>query len=149
MTFPGGDEVVLQGVAPAAVDGKAEAQRKGMPCFASGTAILTSQGECRVENIAAGDLVLTADGAACPVIWRGAQVLDRAGLALRPDLAPVFVAPGVLGNREVLRASPQHCFALRTPGGTLGLAPARHMVEVGLPGTRLTRGCRGAAIIIC
>ncbi len=49
-------------------------------CFARGTSILTPHGEVAVEDLANGDLVITANGA-LPVKWIGRQTLRRNALA--------------------------------------------------------------------
>lgn len=74
-----------------------------MTCFAAGTRIATPRGEVPVEDLAPGDLVLTADGGARPLIWVG-----RAEVAGRGAFAPIRIARGVLGNRRPLRVSAQH-----------------------------------------
>jgi hypothetical protein len=47
-------------------------------CFCAGTLITTPAGQVAVESLAAGDLVLTADGRAMPVRWLGRTVVSRA-----------------------------------------------------------------------
>lgn len=65
-------------------------------CFAAGTLIATPAGERRVERLAIGDAVTTADGRAVPVRWIG---ITRAAPYRNPAdrLAPVAIAPGALG----------------------------------------------------
>ncbi len=65
-------------------------------CFAEGTLIATPDGEVEVESLAAGDLVLTADGRAVPVQWIGVQTLRR-GFA-HEGRAPIRIARGALGE---------------------------------------------------
>ena len=68
-----------------------------VPCFLSGTLVATPAGERIVENLAAGDMVLTAEGKAVPVKWIGhCAVSTRFGPAER--LMPVRFAPGSLGG---------------------------------------------------
>ena len=47
-------------------------------CFAEGTRIGTPDGAVRVETLRVGDLVLTADGAAEPMVWVGSRAVDCA-----------------------------------------------------------------------
>ena len=111
----------------------------GVPCFAAGTRIRTPQGERPVEAIAVGDLVMTPNGAV-PVLWHGARRLSAADLDARPDLRPVQIAAGAIGNRRELRLSPQH--AVLVPGQQGGrLIRARHLAEAGGP-ARVARGVR-------
>ena len=45
-------------------------------CFARGTRIATLDGERPVEDLREGDLVLTADGRAVPVMWMGVNAIS-------------------------------------------------------------------------
>lgn len=72
-------------------------------CFASGTPIDTPEGARPIEEIAAGDLVLTASGRAMPVRWCGARRVMRAG-----PFASVLFEPGAVGNTQPLETSQQH-----------------------------------------
>ncbi|NKX44916.1 Hint domain-containing protein [Roseicyclus persicicus] len=66
-------------------------------CFAAGTRIRTPGGDRAVETLAAGDLVMTADGRSVPVKWLWRQTLStRFGTAER--LQPVRVRAGALGE---------------------------------------------------
>ncbi len=65
-------------------------------CFAEGTRIATPSGEVAVETLAPGDLVLTADGRAVPILWVGIQTLRR-GFA-HQDRSPIQIAAGALGG---------------------------------------------------
>ncbi|NAZ35236.1 Hint domain-containing protein [Rubellimicrobium sp. CFH 75288] len=110
-------------------------------CFVSGTLIATPSGERPVEAIRPGDLVLTADGAAQPVVWIGRRTLSAADLLLNPRLRPVIVPAGLFGPglpRRDLGLSPQHRIVIR--GGAVdllagcggrALAPAIHFVGHG------------------
>ena len=44
-------------------------------CFMAGTMIRTPEGEAPIETLKRGDLVLTADGEAKPVVWLGRQTI--------------------------------------------------------------------------
>lgn len=65
-------------------------------CFAEGTRIATPLGEVAVETLQPGDLVLTADGRAVPVLWVGTQTLRR-GFA-HEERSPIRIAAGALGH---------------------------------------------------
>jgi hypothetical protein len=81
-----------------------------MACFAAGTMITTPDGERMVETLDAGDLVLTADGAAKPVRWLGRTTQSR--LFADPARAlPVRIKAGALGENQPVRdllVSPGH-----------------------------------------
>ncbi|GGL50765.1 Hint domain-containing protein [Wenxinia marina] len=72
-------------------------------CFAAGTRIAVPGGERPVEEIAVGDLVMTLDGGARPVRWRGGRRWTGQGA-----FAPVRIAAATLGNRRDLYVSRQH-----------------------------------------
>jgi len=79
-------------------------------CFCAGTAILTERGEVAVEDLAAGDRVISADGRAMPVRWLGVQTVTRA--AADPlAVQPIRIRAGALGDnlpRRDLLVSPGH-----------------------------------------
>lgn len=66
-------------------------------CFLSGTLIATPQGAVAVEALRIGDLVLTADGRAVPVLWLGRQVIATV-FGLRDTDHPVTIRSGALGE---------------------------------------------------
>lgn len=107
-----------------------------MPCFAAGTRILTPSGPRPVERIAPGDLVLTRDSGAQPVLWRG-----RAPVLGRGDMAPVVFAPGTLGNAAPLVLSQQHRVLVRSARAALMFGAeemfAHARAFAGLPGIRM------------
>jgi hypothetical protein len=83
-------------------------------CFLAGTSIGTPAGETQVENLAVGDLVLTADGRAAPVKWVGIQtVVSVFADPLRSF--PIHISAGALGAGlpiRDLRVSPDHALFL-------------------------------------
>lgn len=78
------------------------------PCFVTGTLIETKDGMKSVELIAAGDEVLTRDHGYQVVRWAGSRHVSQEQLTLRPDLLPVVIASGALGNTRDLVVSPTH-----------------------------------------
>lgn len=96
-------------------------------CFAEGTLIHTAQGLVAVEDLAIGDLAVTAAGAQRPVKWIG-HVLSRPGRHPRPwEVNPIRVAAHAFGpgapDRD-LRLSPGH--AVYVDGV---LVPVGHLVN--------------------
>jgi autotransporter passenger strand-loop-strand repeat protein len=84
-------------------------------CFAAGTRIATPAGPVAVERIAAGDAVLTAGGAARPVVWAGRRTIDFSRHPRPENAWPVRIAAGALGERVPLRdlyVSPDHALLL-------------------------------------
>jgi len=141
LTFPGGDSVVLQGVAPGQVDGMQEMARMGIPCFAAGSPILTPSGPRPVETLTRGDFVITQTGPA-PVIWAGSRSLGPADLAADPNQRPIHFAAGAIGNSVPLRLSPQHAVQIVMSDGLPVLVRAKHLAEAGLRGVRIARGVK-------
>lgn len=79
-----------------------------VPCFVAGTMIRVPGGEVPVENLSAGDVVLTMDDGAQPLIWTGARSVPAQGA-----LAPVRIAAGTFGRHRTLLVSPQHRILIR------------------------------------
>ena len=77
-------------------------------CFASGTRVATVSGDRRIEDLVAGDLVLTMDRGYQPIRWIGSSKVSAKG-----DLAPILIRKGALGNARDLRVSPQHRMLLQ------------------------------------
>lgn len=72
-------------------------------CFTRGTLIETDRGLVAVEDLAAGDRVITLDNGPQPLLWVGA-----ARVSGRDAHAPVRIEKGVLGNDRPLEVSPCH-----------------------------------------
>ena len=75
----------------------------GIPCLTRGTLVETARGAVAVEDLEAGDLVMTRDAGAQPVRWVGARTVEGTG-----KFAPVRIAAGALGNDRDLLVSPNH-----------------------------------------
>ena len=67
----------------------------GTLCFVAGTHIATPYGEVPVEQLAVGDLVLTASGMMRPIVWIG-EGRVRATRGRRSAATPVIVRKGAL-----------------------------------------------------
>lgn len=81
------------------------------PCFTAGTLIKTIRGEVPVETLGPGDLVLTRDRGYQPVRWSGRRHLTSSEMSYAPDLRPIRIAAGALGQNlpmRDMRVSPQH-----------------------------------------
>ena len=83
-------------------------------CFLAGTQIKAPAGDVRVEALAIGDLVLTADGRVAPVRWVGVQtVVTLFADPLRSF--PIRITAGALGQNLPVRdllVSPDHALML-------------------------------------
>jgi hypothetical protein len=80
-------------------------------CFCPGTLILTRHGEVRVEDLAIGDILITASGGHRPIKWIGRRRYDGRFIAGNHLMLPVRIAAEALGPdapRRDLHVSPGH-----------------------------------------
>lgn len=100
----------------AACDRGPPPQRPAAPGgLVAGTLVRTPHGPRPVETLLPGDLVLTRDHGALPLVWRGETRLSGAELGLHPHLRP-------LRRKGGLRLAPGQRLAVAAPPG-LGLGP--------------------------
>lgn len=100
-------------------------------CFTKGAMILTPNGEVPVEHLKVGDFVVTMDNGLKPIRWIGCRELNACELQTMPNLRPVLIPAGQLGNKRDLLVSRQHGMVLDTPtgGGGQQLVRACHLAE--------------------
>lgn len=82
-----------------------------LPCFPTGTRILTADGYKKVEDLATGDLVMTADGLRVPV-----KIYETDLAATTTETAPFRIPKGTFGPAAPandLILSPMHFFQIR------------------------------------
>ena len=82
-----------------------------VPCFAAGALIATPSGEIPVEDLRAGDLVITVSGEAKPVIWAGSRRVDIARHPRPDSVRPVRIEAGAFADNAPTRdlvLSPDH-----------------------------------------
>ncbi|MDO5613450.1 MAG: Hint domain-containing protein [Paracoccus sp. (in: a-proteobacteria)] len=110
-------------------------------CFAAGTLIDTATGPRAVETLRAGDLIRTQDRGLQPLSWVRGTPVDAARLDVQPNLRPIRISAGALGQgtpRRDLIVSPQHRVLVRSVivqrmfGHSEVLVAAKHLL--GLPG---------------
>ncbi len=128
VTFNTGETLTFQGI-------------ERIICFAAGTEIITSKGPKKIENLEVGDKVFTMDNGMQPVRWIGSRKVNSLELAVSPNLKPIRIAAGALGNgtpTSDLYVSRQHRILVRSKiaermlGDTEILVPATKLVH--LPG---------------
>jgi len=141
LTFASGETIILEGVSQAEAQGRQNLIAIGIPCFTTGTPILTPRGWTAVETLAAGDLVVTTQGVQ-RVLWAGQRELSAAVLAQSPDRKPIHFPAGAIGNTMPLRLSPQHAVLMRDIFGAKVLVRAKHLAEIGFGGARVAQGVR-------
>ena len=82
-----------------------------VPCFTPGTVIATPKGERLVEELRAGDRVITRDNGIQEIRWIGEKAMSGQDLAANEHLRPVLIQKGSLGyglpERDML-VSPNH-----------------------------------------
>jgi hypothetical protein len=96
-------------------------------CFLRGTNIATPAGERTVETLQPGDLVLTASGEACPIVWIGRRSIDARDHRHSANVWPVRVRAGALAENcphRDLYLSPDH--AVFVDGV---LIPIKHLIN--------------------
>jgi hypothetical protein len=80
-------------------------------CFTPGTRITTSEGPVAVEALKVGDHVITASGAARPIIWIGSRAIDFTRHPHPASVQPVRIAAGAIAlglpERDLI-LSPDH-----------------------------------------
>ncbi|NET53667.1 MAG: hypothetical protein F6K09_34990, partial [Merismopedia sp. SIO2A8] len=80
-------------------------------CFLMGTHLLTNQGDIRVEDLAIGDRVQTADGTLESIKWVGRQTCHPSQVENPLRGYPIHIKSGALGNglpHRDLYVSPDH-----------------------------------------
>lgn len=115
--------------------------QQSVPCFTKGSLIRTDRGDRVIEDLSAGDMVLTRDKGLCPIRWIGATTVSPARLDLQPNLRPIRISAGSIGDGiplSDLEVSPQHRVLVRSRIGKRLfhtdeiLVAAKHLVD--LPG---------------
>jgi hypothetical protein len=84
-------------------------------CFLRGTAIMTPDGEVRIEDLKIGDRVETVAGRAMAVKWIGRRLYRRSGPSFQAGVMPVRIARHALDARTPHRdlyLSPNHALYL-------------------------------------
>ena len=123
-------------------------------CFTPGTRIATPEGCRPVEDLRAGDKVITRDNGIRELCWAGQKVLSRRALEQAPVLAPVLIRRGALGedmpDRDML-VSPNHRMLIANDmaglmfGEREVLVAAKHLT--GLDGVERMRGAQGVTYL--
>lgn len=108
-----------------------------IPCFTPGTLIATAKGQVRVEDLQPGDRVITRDNGLQEIAWVGQKTLTQKDFIARPELKPVLIKAGSLGQNMPERdmmVSPNHRMLIADKGASMYfdepevLAAAKHFV---------------------
>lgn len=94
------------------------------PCFTLGTLIQTVKGLVPVEELSAGDLVMTLDRGPQPLRWIGTSTRTATGRD-----APVAIAQGLLGAHSALELSPQHRILFASPVASIHFGSSEVLVK--------------------
>lgn len=84
---------------------------EGVVCFTPGTRLETPTGPKLVEDLCAGDKIITKDAGAETILWAGSRCVSGARLYAMPDLRPVRIRENALGGDRPdgdLIVSPDH-----------------------------------------
>jgi hypothetical protein len=107
-------------------------------CFVADTLMRADDGEVKVQDLRAGDLLMTKDNGPQPIEWIWAARQSVEALQANPRLVPVKISQGALGNDLPLRdlmVSRQHRIlvngkiAQRMFGEAEILVPAKDLLE--------------------
>ncbi|WP_083480278.1 Hint domain-containing protein [Loktanella sp. 5RATIMAR09] len=110
-----------------------------VPCFTPGTLIATPRGEVAVETLKAGDRILTRDNGIQVINWVGQKRLDFMELKKAPQLRPIVIAAGALGDgmpERDMMVSPTHRMLITSHKAELYfgqseiLIPAKYMLDL-------------------
>lgn len=77
-------------------------------CFTRGSRVATPSGPRLIEELQAGDLVLTRDNGPQPLRWIGATKVTAETLVQFPEKRPVTIAAGTFGDHDETTVSPHH-----------------------------------------
>ncbi len=105
----------------ACTPGRATREDLRLACAGADTLIDTPQGPRPADSLRAGDLVLTVDAGAQPLLSVQHQRLDAETLRRRPALRPIRIAPGALPGltlSEALTLGPDQRILLTDPRAT-------------------------------
>lgn len=115
-----------------------------VPCFTPGTTIATPRGDKPVEQLRAGDRVITRDNGIQEIRWLGRKDIAGRNLIGAPHLRPVLIKAGSLGHglpEQDMVVSPNHRMLVASDLTQLYFdepevfAAAKHMV--GAPGVHV------------
>ena len=108
---------VTQGIAAPPMPTRVTESAEGVVCFTPGTLLETPDGPRLVEELVAGDKVVTKDNGAEEVLWVGNRNVSGARLYAMPDMRPVRIRENALGAGR--------------PGGDLIVSPDHKMLIEG------------------
>ena len=116
-------------------------ENTGVACFASGTRILTADGERQIETLRVGDRIVTRDNGIQTLRWIGHRHLDATDLARTPKLRPILLSPDLTGGDAPLIVSPQHGVLFNLDGEET-LVRATHLAKMEGGAARVMKGRR-------
>lgn len=97
------------------VEGTPTPNTPGPVCFASGTMMATDQGDVSVDELVPGMRVLSKDNGFVTLRAIRAAPIGRGVLNWHPDVRPVVIPTGILGNTQPLHVSPAHRVLMASP----------------------------------
>ncbi|MEM6589733.1 MAG: Hint domain-containing protein [Pseudomonadota bacterium] len=106
--FIGGIDLTIQNGGDFVTGSDLTFDNTNVACFVRGTQIATRRGSVAIEDLKAGDEVITMDHGFQKIRWIGSTSVPATGA-----LAPVLIRKGAMGNERDLRVSPQHRMLVR------------------------------------
>jgi len=103
----------------------------GVPCFVNGSKIRTSRGDVPIEWLAPGDKILTRDNGYASLRAIRSTKVSRAAMRRNPDLIPITLPAGALGNNRPLRLSASHRVLIRNWSAELFFGTNEVLVAAG------------------
>ncbi|MDH5529870.1 MAG: Hint domain-containing protein [Paracoccaceae bacterium] len=109
-----------------------------VPCFTPGIVIATPKGERAVEELVAGDKIITRDNGIQEIRWVGANKLSYGQLVGNSHLKPILITKGSLGDdlpERDMMVSPNHRLLVANERTALYfeehevLVSAKHLVD--------------------
>jgi hypothetical protein len=123
-----------------------------VPCFVSGTEIMTPMGPTIIENLKVGDSVLTANRGPQAIRWIGKRQITLGELTKNPKLRPVRIMASALGlglpKRDLL-ISPQHRMLAQSKIAERMLGEAEVLVPANCRVYLWTKPWKGLSISTC
>lgn len=120
LIFPSGDLPDLTAIAASTItttEAGFDFTTDEIVCFARGTLVDTPEGPRAIEDLQAGDMILTKDNGPQPLRWIGRTVVSASTLARKDNLRPIRIRAGALGAgapSSDLIVSPQHRMLVRS-----------------------------------
>ena len=117
-------------------------ENTGVVCFTQDTMILTPGGEVPIQQLRAGDRIVTRDNGVQRLVWSASRSISEQEISRSPNLRPISIAPELVGAHSRLMVSPQHGMVIRREGSDETLIRATHLARMHGGKARVAKGRR-------